>query len=233
MGNFLFCQGRAEELSAFSGLNPHFFLPASQQCRCRKNCVYPVTQIRKQVLVKPRIAPEPWLVARRGMRKRKVMRREIMPGHRRFGQRPLAPGAEKMLLRILPHQQGQLDLRQHGQQLRQPQPRTFTPRRQVAAAAPAGITVSHWNNCNTRLIMEGCFIYAHPFAQPVSARIVPRYHACMDARPRSLPYYENRSGRGSTKHRTRAKRQMPFTLAAIAYCGNERFNGRVGFFLHF
>jgi hypothetical protein len=26
---------------------------------------------------------------------------------------------------------------------------------------------------------------------------------------------------------------MPFTLAAIAYCGNERFNGRVGFFLHF
>ena len=101
-------------------------------------------------------------------------------------------------MRVLSNEQSQFDERQLGKQMIKPQLCAFTARRQITAVSSARVAITHRNDCNTRLIVEILLADAHPSAQTLSARVVPRYACRVYTQAWCLPYYEDPSGCGST-----------------------------------
>lgn len=121
-----------------------------------------------------------------------------------------------MTLRMLSDEQGQFDERQFGQQLIKPQLGAFTAWRQIATDASARIAVAHWNDRNARFIVKDLLAETHPRAQPLSARVVPRYASLVNTQTGCLPYNQDPSGWGSTQDRSWTEWQVVFTCPAIA-----------------
>ena len=144
------------------------------------------------------------------------------PGPGRFGQRRLAAAGEKMTLRILTDEQRQLNPRQLGQQMIEPQRRALTAWRHVAAVASPRITIAHGNDGDTRLIIKDILFHAHPGAQTLTTGVTPRNAGRVHADAGRLSNDENTSRLTGTQHRARAERQMRFAGAAVAHSRQQR-----------
>src|SRR6476646_11933675 len=151
-----------------------------------------------------------------------VLRSVFPPGLGRFGQRRLAAASQKMTLRILTDEQRQLNLRQLGQQMIEPQRRALTPWRHVAVVSPAWITIAHRNDGDARLIIKDVRVNAHPGAQALTTRVSPRNAGGVHADAGCLANDEDTSRLTGTQHRTRAERQMRFAGAAAAHGCQQR-----------
>ena len=81
---------------------------------------------------------EPRLIARGWVRQRQITWCVFPPCCRGLCERCLSPGAEKVPLRVVTDQDGELDARQFCEKMVEPQSRAFAPRWQVAAATNPG-----------------------------------------------------------------------------------------------
>jgi hypothetical protein len=200
----------------------------TQHGQCFDSCA----QQRHELLLKPGMALEPWLVAWRWVRQRKVLWSIFPPRLDRFSQCRFAARAEKVALCVLTDKQGQLDLRQPGQQLVEPQCCAFTAWRQIAVITSARITIAHGNDCDVRIIVKNVLVYTHPRPQAFPARVVPWNAGCVHANAGCLPHNQDACCVNDTQHRTRAKREIRFARATIAHCSQQRFESGISFFRH-
>src|SRR5664279_946461 len=118
----------------------------------------------QEFIVEPGIDLEPGDVARRRMRQRDDAGRVCTPVSRRRCHRCMALAAQEMGLRILADEQGELDSRQLGEQAIEPQIGALAAWRQIAARSPPRVAVTHRQDRDARLVIEGVGIDAHPVA---------------------------------------------------------------------
>ena len=184
----------------------------------RKKRRNPQTQLGQELLLESGVALKPRRVARRRMRQWNISWRVLGPCFRRFSQRLLASASQKMTLCVLPDEQSQFDQRQLHEQLIEPQLRAFTTRRQIAAAAPAGIAIAHRNDRDARCIVKDLVAHAHPRAQTLPARIVPGNAGLVHAKAGRLSNDEDSGCRCRLQHRARTERQRRCARAASTHC---------------
>lgn len=189
--------------------------------------VDPPAEFGQQFPLKCRMALQPGRVAWRRVWQRKVCRAIFPPCLDGFGHGRLAAFAEKVTLGVLPDEQGQLDHRQPGEQMTEPQARAFASRRQVAAVAAAGIAVAHRNDGNARFIVEEVAGDAHPRPQPHSARIVPGNAGGVHTQARRLADDEDPGRWCGTQYRARTERKLLFARPASAHGGQQLVKRRI------
>src|SRR5665213_3153208 len=92
-----------------------------------------------------------------------------------------------MSMGVLTDQKRQLQVGKMFEQAFVPTRRTLRTRRIVPSIySGAGITKTHRDNCNFRVIKENCAVQIQPVTQAVATCIIPRYPALMDFAPRCL-----------------------------------------------
>lgn len=144
----------------------------------------------------------------RGVRQRKVLRREKLEAPDPLCQSEFARSRQIMRLSIGTHQQSEAIIGQCREQLAVPFGRTFGAGRKIAAGALAGVAETHRHQRDLRRIVEGVFAKSGPFPQPVSAWIVPRYAAGVDFRSGCLTDDEKPGSRGELDNRARPVGKM-------------------------
>jgi len=139
----------------------------------------------------------------------------------RRGHRLVAVVAQEVGLRVLADEQRELDPRQLGEQLGQPQFGALSPRRHIAALCAPWETVAHRQDRNGVLVIERCGVDAHPVAQARTAAIVPWHATRMRVRARRLANDEKACRRARLQNRTSAERQLRLARAARAHCSQQ------------
>jgi len=171
---------------------------------------------------------EPRLITRRWVGQRHIMRSVRPPSPDRCGQRRLATAAEKMTLGVLPDEQRQFNPGQVGQQLVEPQRRTFTTWRHITTIPSPWIAVSHGNDRDTRFVIKDVPVHPHPHAQPLPARVIPRNAGSVHAQPGRLPHDQDAGRLTRTQHRPRAEREMCFARPAATDRRQQRVKAGIG-----
>ena len=185
-----------------------------------------------ELLLKPRMALEPRLIARRRMGQRNVLWSVLPPGLGRFGQRWFAAAGQKMVLRILTDEQRQFNPRQLGQQMIEPQRRALTSRRHITAVASAWVAITHGNDGDARLIIKDVLVHPHPSAQSFATGVAPWNAGRVHAHAGRLANDEDAGRRTGAQHRARTERQMRFARAAVAHRCQQRLERAIVFLGH-
>ena len=114
----------------------------------------------QRLLLEPGVALEPGAVARRRVRQRKVARQVVAKAAHRRGQGRRAARAQMMALGVAAEQHDEADLGQEREQTALPERCALGARRQIAAAAPAGIAQALRQDGDARGVVEGRAIQA-------------------------------------------------------------------------
>ena len=124
------------------------------------------------------------------MHERQELRKVGLPRAYRLGQVTFglrtALTVQIVLLGVRSHQQNQLHIRHEIQQLRMPLRREILTRRVIAVRALTGVVEIHRQQRNELGVVELLVCHAHPLAQLLTARVVPRDAAFLRGAPRCL-----------------------------------------------
>src|SRR5574337_421653 len=168
------------------------------------------------------MALDPTLVARTRMHRRNEIRQIFAERLHRCGERPLAPLAQEICLRVLADEQGQAHVLQQRDELRMPGLAAFGSWRIVTAAPATGVAKSHWHDGNARFVVKNVAIDAHPRAQAFAAGVVPRNAGGVDLRARRLADDENARRRACAQHGIGTQRQVRFADPTGTYVAQQR-----------
>jgi hypothetical protein len=164
---------------------------------------YPAPKNWQDFFLKPGVFPEPYVVARTGMRQRERLRPVLLPVLHCFGEAVLLPRTQMPGLRILANDQSQLNIWQKGQKLLAPLFPTFRPWRQIAGLAGSGVTKTHGKKGNSATVIKHSAINSHPVTQTVTARIIERNSSLVHPPARRLRDNQNAGRLTNLKNRPR------------------------------
>jgi hypothetical protein len=133
-----------------------------------------------------------------------------------------------MALGILSDQQSHLDPGQPIQRVVQPQRRTLLARWQIATIPSSRIAIPHWDDGDTRSVVEYVLVHAHPGAQAISTRIIPRNASRMDPQTGRLPYDKDLRLFAGLQDRARAEWEMLFACPTSTHRTQQRVEGEMG-----
>lgn len=174
-------------------------------------------QLRQNVLLEPRVAPQPEPIPWTWVRQRKVAGRIFAPGRDRFRQsrRPSPP--QMKVLRIRSDDDPQFDVGKQRQQATVPRATALRARWQVTRGSGSGKAKAHGHDGDPLRIVEFVAAQSQPVAQSISACVVPWYPGFVHFASGRLPGDENDSASIRYQDRARLLRQFGCADGTGAY----------------
>ena len=147
----------------------------------------PGTKFRYEVLLEPRVLFEPDVVSRTGVGQRHRVGPHRFPSLDGLSQILVGQVTQVPDFCVLADHEREGNMRQMLQQLLSPSGCTLRPWRKVARLACAGVTKTHGNNGNFRLVVEHRSVNAHPLPKAIATRVIKGHARFMNPETGSLP----------------------------------------------